>query len=604
MCKVELSTYFNPRAILIESNWECFLSQKMVKRSSEHVTTTRSWTTSSCTDSFKFSCKPSKMPKTTETRRKLGCQNRLPKTSNCKFLGVLAGELYREICCLMHSNQLEYPIQSLISVDKKDHNDVEEHEGITMYVEGASMCIFNITMMKMLLCAFSTSSIFHVKGIKMYVEDAPRCTFRIRISIPDNPGGYAKTAVDLSNKTHKMKERTPEVEECIWDSAPDDIQVLILRKLKYEDMSRAKIVSQGMKTVIESPLFRNSVSELGFLTSLFLYTKNGALQWSGFDIHLQEWRSLPTLACLLPSPGPNYLFKEYLVAAGCGLLCANISKSIDHEEIVVCNPMTQKIRVLPPLNSRRNPVLMHILVDPTTNSYKVIVAGSSGMTQGHLSKETEVYDSNTEAWTKTGDLPGPEFGLNEYQTGVCVNGKLYCVAFLEDGSSKGVVAYDVKEGRWLTDWKCPLPCSGSPTNSSSVAQVVECDGEVYLFSEHENGNVVEHRIDKMMASHTSFGRWTNVVHERKSGGRGLLVYPERACVGFGEGKLCVFNTLELTGKVYDVRKGGDRSESLIVPSPGTPLKGGGAELFHSLNPLSFTFQPNFQTEVRKRSPTF
>ena len=446
-------------------------------------------------------------------------------------------------------------------------------------------------------CPINNISLLGNNNRQKYLIQSPRssmCTSRMKFS--DNSGGHAKIAVRMSIKTHKMKERTPEVEECIWDSAPDDIKMLILRKLKYEDIFRAKIVSRGMKNLIESMPFRDSVPDLGFLTSLFLYTKNGALQWSGFDVVLQEWRSLPTLGCLLPSPGPNYLFKEYLVAAGCGLLCANISKSVDHEEIVVCNPMTQTTRVLPPLNSRRNPVLMHILVDPTTNSYKVIVAGSSGMTQGHLSKETEVFDSDTSAWTKTGDLPGPEFGLNEYQTGVCVNGKLYCVAFLEDGSSKGVVAYDIKEGKWLTDWKCSLPCSGSPANSSSVAQVVECDGEVYLFSEHEIGNVVEHRIDKM-ASHTNSGRWTNVVRERKSGGRGLLVYPERACVGFGEGKLCVFNTLELTGKVYDVRKGGDRPEPLIIPSPATHLKGGGAELFHSLNPLSFTFQPNFQIQV-------
>ena len=516
------------------------------------MTTTRSWTTRSCTNFFISSCSSSKMPKTTETRSKFSWQFPLPETSKHSSLEVQAGEVYDLIDCLFHSDQLEYPIQSLISVDKRDHNDA---------------------------------------------EDASMCTSRIKTSIPDNSGGDAKTAVGLSNKTHKMKERTPEVEECIWDSAPDDIRVLILRKLKYEDISRARIVSRGMKELIKSTPFRNSVPELGFLTSLFLYTKNGALQWSGFDINLQKWRSLPTLERLLPSPGPNYLFKEYLVATGCGLLCANISKSVDHEKIVVCNPMTQTFRHLPPLNSRRNPVLMHILVDLTTNSYKVIVAGSSGMTQGHLSKETEVFDSRTSTWTRTGDLPGPEFGLNEYQTGVCVNGKLYCVAFLEDGSSKGVVAYDVKEGKWLTDWKCPLPCPGSPANSPSVAQVVECDGEVYLFSEHENSNVVEHRIDKMVASDTSLGRWTNVMSERKSGGRGLLVYPERACVGFGEGKLCVFNTLELKGKVYDVRKGGDSSEPPIVPSPGTHHKGGGAELFHTLNPLSFTFQPNFRTEV-------
>ena len=421
-----------------------------------------------------------------------------------------------------------------------------------------------------------------------------KCTSRMKFS--DNSGGHAKTAIGLSIKTHKMKERTPEVEECTWDSVPDDIQMLILRKLKYEDISRAKIVSRGMKKLLESTPFRDSVPDLGFLTSLFLYTKNGALQWSGFDVVLQEWRSLPTLGCLLPSPGPKYFYKEYLVAGGCGLLCANISKSVDHEKIVVCNPMTQTTRVLPPLNSCRNPVLMHILVDPNSNHYKVIVAGSSGMTQGHLSNRTEVFDSQTSRWSNTGDLPGPQFGLDEYQTGVCVDGKLYCVVFFEDGSSKGVVAYDLKEGKWLTDWKCPLPSSESLVNSSSVAQVVESDGQVYLYSEHEIDDDVEYRIDKM-ASDTNCGGWTNVVRERKSVGRGLFVYPDCMCVGFGEGKLCVFNTLELTGKVYDVRKGGDHPEPLIIPSPAKHLKGGGAELFHSLNPLSFTFQPNFQTHL-------
>ena len=307
---------------------------------------------------------------------------------------------------------------------------------------------------------------------------------------------------------------------------------------------------------------------------------------------LKKWRQLPTLRCL-PSPGQN-LFKEYLLSSAGGLVCANISKSLECEKIVVCNPMIQSWRDLPPLNFPRNPVLLHILVNPNTDSYLVIAAGSSGMAEGHLSTKTEVFSSLTSEWKVTGDIPGCEFGLNEYQTGVCVDGVLYCVAFLEDGSAKGLLAYDVQQGKWLSEWRIPLPCP-EYANSFSIAQVVECDNQVYLFSELETGHTVEHRIDKLDTTDraSGVGRWTNVARENKTGGRGLLIYPEYACVGFGVGKLCIFNTLEHTGKVYDMRHRGP-------PEPLPPPQNKKVEVFHSLNPLAFTFEPNFKTVVEIR----
>ena len=379
--------------------------------------------------------------------------------------------------------------------------------------------------------------------------------------------------------------------ESNWGLLPGEIQGCVLSNLKYEDLFQVKLACKGIQKLIESPAFLSSrgdtVREEGLLTSLYLYVKNGGLQWSGYDLVLKKWRPLPTLGCL-PSPDID-LFKDYLVASGGGLLCANVSSSPHNEELVVCNPMTQTSRVLPPLNFPRNPVLMHMLVNPATKSYKVIVAGSAGMTEGLiLSRKTEVFDSLTSQWEVTDDLPGPEFSLNEYQTGVCINGILYCIAFMEDGSGKGVLAYNVEEGKWLSDWKCPLPCPGN-ASSFSIAQLVECDGEVYLFSEREACRTVEHGIHKL--EHTSGGTWKNVVKETRTGGRGLLLYPEYACAGFGAGKLCVFNTIEHTGKVYDIRNAG-----LVEPLPPI-VKSKGGEMFHSLNPLSFTFEPNFQSAV-------
>ena len=168
---------------------------------------------------------------------------------------------------------------------------------------------------------------------------------------------------------------------------------------------------------------------------------------------------------------------------------------------------------------------------------------------------------------------------------------LYCVAFLEDTSREGLLAYDVQQDKWLSNWRISLPCP-EHANSFSITQVVECDNQVYLFSTRETGHTVEHRIDKLDSTDraSGVGRWTNVVREKKPKGRNLLSYPEYTCVGFGAGKLCILNTVDNSGKVYDMRHGG-MSEPL--PSPSHKRE----DVFHSLNPLVFTFESNFKSSV-------
>ncbi|KAG0632508.1 hypothetical protein M758_1G332900 [Ceratodon purpureus] len=252
-------------------------------------------------------------------------------------------------------------------------------------------------------------------------------------------------------------------------------------------------------------------------------------------------------------------------------------------------------RKLPPLNHPRNPVLMHMLVDPSGNSYKVIVAGSARAGHEHLSKITEVFDSRTSKWTVTQELPGPVFALNEHQTGVCVNGILFCIAFLDaQDSGRGLIAYKVDEGKWLPHLTCRLPNS----TNLSIVQVVASNGEVVVFSEIERnpyvGNV-EHRIDVLEKvsctdSGEGLGKWRNVMRETKAGNQaGLQTYPEYTCVPFGDGKLCIFNTIAHTGIVYDVRSG-DRVDSLSCPT----CSGSGDMGFYSMNPVTFSFEPSFK----------
>ena len=376
-------------------------------------------------------------------------------------------------------------------------------------------------------------------------------------------------------------------EESIWEFLPNDIQEYILRKLEPMEIFRLKVVSNGMKKLTECSTFQGS------LTSLYLHLEDGNLQWSGFDTILKKWRPLRTLVGFLPHPDPNLL-----VSAGGGLLCVfSVSKSLQNQVLVICNPMTRHARVLPPLTYPRNPVLMHVLANGT--SYRVIVAGSAGERnegcQVDLSRKTEVFDSLTSQWEVTGDLPGLEFGLNEYQSGVCSNDTLYCITTLGDGLGKGVLAYNVKDGKWLSDWKCPLPILTGDADRFFNAQLVECDGGVYLFSELQiEEETVELRIDKLENTRgaAGYGGWMSVMREQKRGSRGLLQYPEYVCAGFGAGRLCIFNTRDQTGKVYDIHDGG-HSESLLPPPQGMRI----GAVFHSLNPLSFHFQPNFTQNI-------
>ena len=202
-------------------------------------------------------------------------------------------------------------------------------------------------------------------------------------------------------------------------------------------------------------------------------------------------------------------------------------------------------------------------------------------------------------WTIPQDLPGP-LALNEYQTGVCSNGVLYCIAALEgENSSKGILAFNVDEGIWLPHLSFPLANS----TNSNILQLVENSGEIFLFSEIEHSDrLVEHRIDVLegVTLHTDLrsvtnsakctGEWRNVESRLRVGNPALQIYPEYTCVPFGPETLCIFNTIEHTGTVYDVRTHGQRIETLPSPS----WNGSGERGLYSANPLTFCFEPSFK----------
>lgn len=287
----------------------------------------------------------------------------------------------------------------------------------------------------------------------------------------------------------------------------------------------------------------------------------------------------------------------------------NFSKSPDEERLIVFNPLSGHWKELPPLIHRRNPVLMHMLVDPTAQSYQILVAGSSRSGDAASSKITELYDSRSGEWETASPLPGPAFALNEYQSGVYQNGSILCNGFVEldDGEvTKGILGYNVKERRW---WTHALP--SCVTSCSTILQLVESQGEVYLFSERsENAgeNIgrgsTEHCVYRLewMDSKELLGdddqqkrcNLVSVVKKRKRGGRSLEVYPEFALVPYSESEVCIYNTIEHSGEVYDVQGAQGKWETLSA----LPESGFRGELgFFSLNPMSFVVEPRFSSQV-------
>ena len=303
---------------------------------------------------------------------------------------------------------------------------------------------------------------------------------------------------------------------------------------------------------------------------------------------------------------------------------------------------------------------------------QVIVAGSATIGTEALSRKTEVYDSTTSTWEVTGDVPGPEYALNEYQTGVVSKNFLLCVGFIAPGNdtttvAKGVLVYDIVEKAWIQHddddedeqlrWRqqCELPslgCCRRPSSPNYSTQIFECKVSIFVFWEQEHSRTMVHscvaQLDlsallsddasvRAAPGHSVRSPWSMVVHNDKVGPRGLLVYPELVSVGHDANKVCIFNSVDLTSSMtYEIGAGGQDAKSRPLPKPppvlgsktargselgarekdampelmiGSNYRGNDDDdnnnnnnnarmpLFFSLNPLSFSFEPSFHTEV-------
>lgn len=275
----------------------------------------------------------------------------------------------------------------------------------------------------------------------------------------------------------------------------------------------------------------------------------------GFDMKNEYWRT--SIPIKLSTQTPNYdVLMKSVVAGHHSLICLNMD-----EMVYIFNPMTGGAKLLPPLNHPRHPIVLSLQVTtPGRADFRVIAVGSAVGGTAYLSRKTEVFCSVKEQWKVVGDVPGEDFIIIEHQTGVCCEKQnlLLCTGFMEV-RRKGILAFDLGKNEWRPDSCCPISRSrfmnSAVTTNFRIAQLVKSDdGVIYLFSEQATGSVVTQCIERLDFRIGGTHTRTRALTRFRPKTRGLLLYPDYTCLPLEENKLCIFNTVGLTGDVYDMSK--------------------------------------------------
>ena len=186
-----------------------------------------------------------------------------------------------------------------------------------------------------------------------------------------------RTIIKQQQQTHRHPQR-PSMESCSnLIEFHGDILYQCLAKLSFVDVFRIRPVCKEFQRVIQNDSFHkfcalDTKERLGHgsFSPVFFFLVDGgpSLEWMGFDSIQEKWVRLPSLGEMVPSPsvGATRPMKQFFITSCGGLVCANVSEDREKEKIVICNPLTQTVKELPPMRFRRNPVLLHLLVAPGT----------------------------------------------------------------------------------------------------------------------------------------------------------------------------------------------------------------------------------------------
>ncbi|KAH7300069.1 hypothetical protein KP509_24G043700 [Ceratopteris richardii] len=225
-----------------------------------------------------------------------------------------------------------------------------------------------------------------------------------------------------------------ELDGGIWSCLPEDILEKVLAWLPLTSVLRFRVVCRRWNTLLLSESFLSSHSRSSMRRQpCFLLCTIGQFACS-YDPSLGKWLTLlkPT------SPGAS------VITSTRSLFCLG-NQVAECRVLCVCNPITRRLRRLPPMHKLRLIHKIAMLEDRRTKSYSIVVAGEDAlpMPNPHAFRLiTEVFDSRSYSWRGAADPPpSATFGSDP---GVWFKGAFYCLTELP----YGLVRFSLQEGTW------------------------------------------------------------------------------------------------------------------------------------------------------------
>jgi len=237
-----------------------------------------------------------------------------------------------------------------------------------------------------------------------------------------------------------------------WPTIPDEVLEKILVWLSLRNLYHACVICKKWKAIILSPGFQN----LWILTQRskdlyfpFCVAIKGYKTCKAYSISSQQWHSMPIV------PLQDLSITRLVVAGDGGLLC--FMKS-GFNGLVVWDPMLNVWKNLPcPENLVRcwQTFAVHMVVDPSTKHYKIIVAGKTFHYQESDHGKRTMYDSSIGAWAFTSKINASiEVEDDVTHRSIFCDGIIYWLAHILPINAQTpfvVLKYDVANAMWRDD---------------------------------------------------------------------------------------------------------------------------------------------------------
>lgn len=258
-----------------------------------------------------------------------------------------------------------------------------------------------------------------------------------------------------------------------WHKLPEELTERVFAYLPISSVLQCRCVCKQWKSILTSHNFVELWTNLTPKNKWFLIYHSSEVV-AAYSPSSSRWNNIPVYdRCSLDSR------QVLLMASAGGLLCFR-NRNAEYPTLIVCNPVTNTRRVLPEMLQIRYIDIMGMVADKTTNSYKILVTGTTESTTDE--SITEVYDSRLGKWIHHCNSK-QEFLQFWYEVhAVWLEGSFYCLA-MPITASQGyrLLTYSMERREWIdldvkmpsTDLRCPslLICQG---RLLLAGKIVEC----------------------------------------------------------------------------------------------------------------------------------